>query len=187
MVRQIEALAMMVGNQEKERDKSMWKRLLHTDNDYGATIARITLGVVLLPHGAQKLLGWFGGGGVSGTIGYFDSALGVPAALTLLVIAAESFGALALVLGFVSRFAALGAAAVMVGAIALVHASNGFFMNWAGAQAGEGFEFHLLAIGLALVVMVKGAGALSIDRTLIGTAEEHAAEEEHEERRLAAA
>ncbi len=144
----------------------MWNRLLRTDADYASTLARIALGIVILPHGAQKLLGWFGGGGVSGTIGFFQSAWGIPAVLTLLVIAAESFGALALITGFVGRFAAIGIAAVMAGAVFLQHASVGFFMNWTGAQAGEGFEFHILAIGLAAVVAIKGSGALSIDRLL---------------------
>lgn len=144
----------------------MWSRLLRTDADYATTIARVALAIVILPHGAQKLLGWFGGGGVSGTIGFFQSALGIPAALTLLVIAAESLGALALIFGVVGRFAAVGIAAVMAGAVFLQHAAVGFFMNWTGAQPGEGFEFHILAIGLAAVVAIKGSGALSIDRLL---------------------
>ncbi len=147
----------------------------------------MALGLSLLPHGAQKLFGWFGGGGVTQTIGYFDTALGIPAFLTVLVIAAESFGALGLVLGFASRIAAFGAAAVMVGAVTLVHAPNGFFMNWNGAQAGEGFEYHLLAIGLALVVMLKGSGAWSIDRLLTKSVADRASEGGESERRLAAA
>ncbi|MGH7338267.1 MAG: DoxX family protein, partial [Myxococcota bacterium] len=119
---------------------------------------------VMLPHGAQKLLGWFGGYGFEGTMGYFTGTVGLPAAVALLVILAESLGALALIVGFAGRFMALGIAAVMTGAIVTAHAANGFFMNWTGAQAGEGFEFHLLAIALALVVALRGSGALSIDR-----------------------
>ena len=165
----------------------MWIRLLRTDADYSATVARVVLGAVLLPHGVQKLFGWFGGGGVSGTIGDFEAALGIPAFLTVLVIAAESFGALALLLGLGGRLAALGAAGVMLGALALVHAPNGFFMNWAGTQAGEGFEYHLLAIGLALVVVLKGSGALSVDRLLTKREVEQAADTELKERRPVAA
>jgi putative oxidoreductase len=166
----------------------MWNRLLRTDGDYGPTIARVALAIVILPHGAQKLLGWFGGGGVSGTIGFFESAWGIPAVLALLVIAAESFGALALLMGFVGRFAAVGIAAVMAGAVALQHASVGFFMNWTGAQAGEGFEFHLLALGLAAVVAVKGSGALSIDRLLTAQRSRTGTENQsREERQLVAA
>jgi putative oxidoreductase len=97
-------------------------------------------------------------------MGYFTGTLGVPAAAALLVILAESLGALALIFGFAGRFMALGIAAVMAGAIFMAHAAHGFFMNWTGAQAGEGFEFHLLAIALAVVVAVRGSGALSIDR-----------------------
>jgi putative oxidoreductase len=165
----------------------MWNRLLRTDADYATTLARLALGIVILPHGAQKLLGWFGGGGVSGTIGFFQSAWGIPAALTVLVIAAESFGALALIMGLAGRFAALGIAAVMTGAVLLQHASVGFFMNWTGTQAGEGFEFHLLAVGLALVVAIKGSGALSIDRVLASRWSDREDNRRHSEQRLRAA
>jgi putative oxidoreductase len=142
----------------------LWQRFLATPADPAATLARVALGAVILPHGAQKLLGWFGGYGFEGTMGYFTGSLGVPAAMALLVILAESLGALALVLGFAGRFMALGIAAVMSGAIFMAHAPNGFFMNWSGAQAGEGIEYHLLAIALALVVALRGSGAFSIDR-----------------------
>jgi putative oxidoreductase len=142
----------------------LWERFLATPADPAATVARVVLGAVILPHGAQKLLGWFGGHGFEGTMGYFTGTLGMPAAVALLVILAESLGALALVLGFAGRFMALGIAAVMAGAVVLAHAPNGFFMNWTGTQAGEGFEFHLLAIALAAVVALRGSGAWSIDR-----------------------
>lgn len=142
----------------------LWERFLATPADAAATVARLTLGAIILPHGAQKLLGWFGGHGFEGTMGYFTGTLGVPAAVALLVILAESLGALALIAGFAGRFMALGIAAVMAGAVVMAHAANGFFMNWSGAQAGEGYEYHLLAIGLALVVALRGSGAFSIDR-----------------------
>lgn len=135
-----------------------------TENDFAALILRVFLALVIFPHGAQKLLGWFGGYGLSGTLNFFTASLGVPLVLALLVVAAESFGALGLLAGFATRFCAFGIAAVMGGAILMVHLKNGFFMNWTGTQAGEGFEYHLLVIGIALALMLKGGGAFSLDR-----------------------
>ncbi len=142
------------------------RRLLATRNDIAATIARVTLGAVMFPHGAQKALGWFGGYGFSGTYGFFTAKLGVPGPLAVLAILAEFAGALALVVGLGSRVAALGIAAVMLVAIGMVHVETGFFMNWTGTQAGEGFEYHLLALALAAIVLVRGGGTASIDRHL---------------------
>jgi len=119
----------------------------------------------MFPHGAQHLLGWFGGHGFAGTMGYFQS-FHVPAPLAFLVIIAESFGSLALITGLLSRLSAFGIAAIMLVAIATTHLSNGFFMNWFGAQKGEGFEYHLLALGLAAIVLLRGGGALSLDGLL---------------------
>lgn len=144
------------------------RALLATDHDWSATAARVTLGAVMLPHGAQKLLGWFGGPGFGGAMGFLTGPMSLPAPLAALIILIESMGALALVLGIAGRAMAAGIASIMVGAIATVHYANGFFMNWGGAQAGEGFEYHLLAIGLALVVMLRGSGAASVDRLLSG-------------------
>jgi putative oxidoreductase len=140
--------------------------LLHTNDDIGLFIARITLGIVILPHGLQKLLGMFGGAGFSGTVDFFVGS-GLPAAVAILIIIAESFGALGLILGFLSRLAALGITLIMLGAIFMVHIQNGFFMNWFGNQAGEGFEYHLLALGLSLVVLIKGGGKWSVDRAIV--------------------
>lgn len=140
--------------------------LLHTNDDIGLFIARITLGIVILPHGLQKLLGMFGGAGFSGTVDFFVGS-GLPAAAAILIIIAESFGALGLILGFLSRLAALGITLIMLGAIFMVHIQNGFFMNWFGNQAGEGFEYHLLALGLSLVVLIKGGGKWSVDRMIV--------------------
>ncbi len=140
--------------------------LLHTDDDFSLFIARIFLGIVILPHGLQKLLGMFGGAGFSGTVDFFVGS-GIPAAVAILIIIAESFGAIALIIGFLSRLAALGLAIIMLGAIFMVHLQHGFFMNWFGNQAGEGFEYHLLALGLSLVVLIKGGGKWSIDRAIV--------------------
>ncbi|MDF2692946.1 MAG: hypothetical protein K0S65_1329 [Labilithrix sp.] len=137
-------------------------RLLKTDADLCPTIARVTLGLVMFPHGAQKTFGWFGGQGFTATYDLFTTLLHVPAPLTVLAIGTELFGAMALIAGLGSRAAALGIAVVMFVAIGMV-LHNGFFMNWTGAQAGEGFEFHLLAIALAAIVIMKGGGKGSLD------------------------
>jgi putative oxidoreductase len=141
----------------------MW--LMRTSDDRAAFVARVTLGFVMFPHGAQKALGWFGGEGFRATVDGMGEQ-GIPTALAAAVVAGELLASLTLVVGFFGRLAAAGIAAIMLGAVFLVHAQHGLFMNWTGAQAGEGFEYHLLALALALVVMIKGSGALSIDRVL---------------------
>ncbi len=140
--------------------------IFRTDsNDASALVARLALGIVILPHGLQKLLGMFGGAGFTATVDYFVSS-GLPAFLAVLIIIGEALGALGLILGFLSRLAALGITIIMLGAILTVHIKFGFFMNWAGTQAGEGFEFHILAMGLALVVLIRGGGLLSVDAAI---------------------
>ena len=143
----------------------MISSIFRTSDDLGAFVARITLGVVMLPHGLQKLLGLFGGAGFSGTVEFFVSS-GIPALVAILIIIGESFGAVGLIAGFLSRLAALGITVIMLGAIVTVHLQNGFFMNWGGTAAGEGFEFHLLAVGLGLIVLIKGGGIWSVDRAI---------------------
>ena len=144
----------------------MLGRLFKTEDDLTLTVLRIVLGVVFFAHGAQKMLGWFGGYGFSGTMGFFTQKMGIPTPLAFLAIAAEFFGSLGLLFGLFTRIAALGVATDMIVAIFTVHLQNGLFMNWGGNQKGEGFEYHLLAIALAIAVVVKGAGALSLDRLL---------------------
>ena len=144
-----------------------------TDDTWQNLIIRVTLGGVIFPHGAMKLLGWFGGQGVAGTIATFSHMWHIPAVLTLLVIAAESFGAIGLILGFLTRLCAFGLLCDMFGAIYLVHWNNGFFMNWFGKQHGEGFEYHLLVIGMALALLITGAGKWSIDRAIAGKTNRH--------------
>lgn len=139
-------------------------KVLATNNDYGALVARVALGLVILPHGAQKALGWFGGYGFQGTMNFFTQQMHIPAPFALLAIAAEFLGALGLITGVLGRISAFGVGFTMLVAALTVHLPNGFFMNWFGAQKGEGIEYFVLAIGLALTVMIKGAGALSIDR-----------------------
>lgn len=143
----------------------MLRAIFRTDDDASALVARLALGIVILPHGLQKLLGMFGGAGFTATVDYFVSS-GLPAFLAVLIIIGEALGSLGLILGFLSRVAALGITIIMLGAILTVHIKFGFFMNWAGTQAGEGFEFHILAIGLALVVLIKGGGLWSVDASI---------------------
>lgn len=143
----------------------MFQKLMNTQNDLVLTFARLVLGVVFFAHGAQKMLGWFGGFGFSGTVGAFTK-MGMPVALVFFVIFVEFFGGLSMLFGLLSRLAGLGITALMIGAIFSIHIHNGFFMNWIGRQKGEGFEFHLLAIALAVLILVHGAGALSLDRLL---------------------
>ncbi len=145
----------------------MVKRFLRTDNDPAALIMRLALGLVMFPHGAQKVLGWWGGYGAAATIEGF-SKMGMPVPLTVLVLAAEFAGSLMLIFGFLTRLAALGIGCVMLGAWLLVHIRMGFFMNWAGTLKGEGFEYHILALGLAVALLIKGGGALSVDRAISG-------------------
>jgi putative oxidoreductase len=143
----------------------MLKRLTSTSNDVSLTTLRVVLGVVFFAHGAQKMLGWFGGYGFHGTMGFFEH-LGMPAPVALLIICTEFFGGLGLIVGLLTRIAALGIGVEMIGAIFLVHLPNGFFMNWFGTQKGEGFEYHLLTIAMAAALLLRGAGAFSADLAL---------------------
>lgn len=144
----------------------MFARLFKTEDDAILAILRFVLGIVFFAHGAQKVLGWFGGYGFSGTMGFFTQQMHIPALFAFLAIAAEFLGGLGLILGLLSRIASFGIAVEMIVAVALVHWQNGFFMNWYGNQKGEGFEYHLLAIAIGLAVIVKGGGAFSLDRVL---------------------
>jgi putative oxidoreductase len=144
----------------------MVRKLFATSDDTATAILRVLLGVVFFAHGAQKMLGWFGGYGFSGTMGFFTGMMHIPAPLAFLAIAAEFFGGLGLILGFLTRIAAFGIAVNMLVAITAVHGAFGFFMNWTGAQKGEGFEYHLLVLAITAFLMIRGAGAFSIDRTI---------------------
>ena len=137
-----------------------------TEKASAPVILRLTLAAAIFPHGAQKLLGWFGGYGFQGTMGFFTGAMGLPWLLALGVILIEFFAPLMLVLGVGTRLAALGLGTVMTTAMLMVHIHNGFFMNWFGTQKGEGIEYFLLVIGLALALIVSGGGRWSVDRTL---------------------
>ncbi len=141
-------------------------RIVQTRDDILPLILRLTLGLVMFPHGAQKLLGWFGGYGFAGTMEFFTSTMGIPVVFAFLAIVAEFFGSLALLSGLLTRIAAFGITCVMAVAVLTTHLQHGFFMNWFGTQKGEGFEFHLLAIGLALALIIRGGGKWSLDYAL---------------------
>ncbi len=144
----------------------MLEKLFNTDpRDTPALVARVFLGVVILPHGLQKLLGMFGGYGFSATVEFF-SGMGIPSAIGVLIVLGESFGALFLILGFLSRISAAAIGIIMLGAILTIHGQNGFFMNWFGTQAGEGYEYFLLTLGLAVALIISGGGRLSLDHLI---------------------
>ena len=145
----------------------MLSDLFSTDADWTQTIVRLVLGVVFFAHGAQKLLGWYGGPGLKPTISMMHEHLGLPVPIALLTVAAEFLCGLGLIFGLLGRVAAVGIAFIMFAAIFMVHARNGFFLNWFGDRKGHGYEYHLLAIALAAVIVARGSGAASLHRLFI--------------------
>jgi putative oxidoreductase len=137
--------------------------IFKTDDSWSSLVLRVVLGIVIFAHGAQKLLGWFGGNGFSGTMGFFTNIMHLPWLIAFLVIIGESLGSVALIAGFLTRITAASYIVVMLGAIATVHWPQGFFMNWSGKQPGEGFEYHLLVIGMSAVLLIVGGGKWSVD------------------------
>ena len=148
----------------------MIRKLIATDNDAATTILRLVLGVIFFAHGAQKMLGWFGAYGFAGTMGFFTGAMHIPAVFAFLAIAAEFFGGLGLIIGLLTRIASFGIFCNMIVAVTMVHGRFGFFMNWTGTQKGEGYEYHLLILAATAFLMIRGAGAASVDRLLSSTA-----------------
>lgn len=145
----------------------MLVKFLATSDDRTLAIIRVTVGVVIIAHGLQKLVGWFGGHGVAATIESFGQYWGFPPVVTFLVILAESVGALCLILGLATRFMAASIGLVMLGAIHYVVGQWGFFMNWYSQPQGEGYEFHLLVLGVVIALILGGGGKWSLDRLLI--------------------
>lgn len=144
----------------------MKKNIFATNNDWTGLIIRLTLGLILFPHGAQKMLGWFGGPGFAGEMGFFTGTLHLPWIVAFTVIFIEFFGAIALIVGFASRLWSVAIIGLFIGIIFVAHAENGFFMNWFGTQKGEGYEYHLLFIGLAVAVVVNGSGKYALDNII---------------------
>jgi len=142
------------------------KNIFKTNNDWTGLLLRLTIAIVIFPHGAQKLLGWFGGYGFTGTMNFFTATVGLPRIIGFLVILLEFFGSILLVLGLGSRIIAISMIALSIGIIFTSHIQNGFFMNWFGNQKGEGFEYFLFLIGLSVVLLLNGSGKFSSDHSL---------------------
>jgi putative oxidoreductase len=146
--------------------KTIMKKIFQTNESHASTIIRIVLGLILFPHGAQKMLGWFGGYGFSGTMGFLTGTAGLPWIIAFLVIAIEFFGAIALIFGFATRIVSAGIISLFTGIILTSHFQNGFFMNWFGTQSGEGYEYHLLVIGICIAILLTGSGKYSVDNLI---------------------
>lgn len=144
------------------------KKILFTDNKNSyALIARWAIAIVIFPHGAQKVLGWFGGAGLSNTIDFFSSALNIPVFLTIMVLFAEFLGAILLAIGLYTRLAALLIAFNFLGVLFTVIGFDQFFMNWSSVEAQkEGLEYFILLFGLISIVLVSGGGKASLDAKL---------------------
>jgi len=147
--------------------KKLIQTLLSTQSNIGFSISRLTLGLVLFPHGAQKMLGLFGGYGFNGTMEFFSQEMGLSPIVALSVITIEFFGSIALILGFLSRFWAMAFIGLFMGIIFTSQLQNGFFMNWFGNQEGEGYEYSILIIGLALSTLINGSGRYAFDNIII--------------------
>ena len=152
-----------MGQRDETTTGCAMRQGFHTDDSWTGFVLRLTLGLVMFTHGAQKLLGWYGGFGFSGTMGFFTETMHLPWIVALLVIVGEFFGSLGLIAGFLTHFMV-----IMLGAIITSHLQNGFFMNWFGKQQGEGYEYHLLVIGISLALLVTGAGKWSVDKVVAG-------------------
>ncbi len=138
-------------------------RIFENDNSWSGLVVRLTLGLVIFPHGAQKLLGLFGGYGFSASMDFFTTQMSIPWLVAFMVIVIEFFGALALLAGFASRIWALAFIGLFLGIIFTTHIQHGFFMNWMGNQEGEGYEYALLVIGLAASLLLTGSGKYAAD------------------------
>jgi putative oxidoreductase len=146
------------------KEAAMLKKLFQTNDDVALLVLRVLLGLVFFPHGMQKLTTMFGGYGFEGTMGFFTGKLGIPAVFAFLAIMAEGLGWMGLITGLLTRVAAFGIAVNMAVAVYLLHFQSGFFMNWFGTQKGEGYEFHILVVAIAIVLMLRGGGKWSIDK-----------------------
>lgn len=147
----------------------MKSKIFQTNNDWTGVVTRLTIGIVLFPHGLQKMLGWFGGYGFNGTMDFFTGTVHLPWIIGFLVISIEFFGPLFFMVGFASRIWSVFTIILFLGIISTSHLANGFFMNWFGNQKGEGYEFHLLMIGLSIATLINGSGKYSLDAMISNT------------------
>ncbi len=144
----------------------MKDRIFNTVDSHAPLVIRVMLGLVIFPYGAQKLLGWFGGYGFSGTMGFFTETMGIPWLVGFLVILLGSVGALALMVGVATRILAACYVVLGIAIVVTSHVQHVFFMNWFGNQQGEGYEYFLFWIGMALSLVISEAGSFSIDRKI---------------------
>ncbi len=143
----------------------MLNKITNTRNGLDLTLLRLALGGVLFAHGAQKMLGWFGGGGFNATINGFGQYMHISAPVAVMVIFIEFFGSLLIITGAFTRIAALAVFGLFIGIVLFTHTGS-FFMNWGGDAKGEGLEYFLLIYGMALALIVGGAGRFSVDGKL---------------------
>jgi putative oxidoreductase len=146
--------------------RSLFRAVTRTNDDVACLVLRVLLAVVFFAHGAQKVLGWFGGRGLEATMAYFTKVQHIPVEFAVLAIAAEFLGPIGLFVGFLTRIAAFAIAVEMAVAVYLVHLKFGFFINWSGKQPGEGFEYHILVFAITIALMINGSGRWSIDRMI---------------------
>ena len=144
----------------------MKNKIFNTTNDWTGLVTRLSIGLILFPHGAQQMLGIFGGYGFIGTMGFLTGTLHLPWLIAFLVITIEFFGSISLITGFASRLWSIGIVVIFIGTIFTAHIGNGFFMNWYGTQKGEGFEYALLVIGLSIATLINGSGRYSVDKII---------------------
>jgi putative oxidoreductase len=149
------------------KNKKMKQKIFPTSNDWTGLVVRLTIGLILFPHGAQKMLGVFGGFGFTGTMSFFTGTMHFPWFIGFSVIIIEFFGSLSLIAGFASRIWSSLVLVLMIGIIFTSHIHNGFFMNWTGSQKGEGFEYFLLVIGLCIALLINGSGKYSVDKLIV--------------------
>ncbi|SHH76927.1 putative oxidoreductase [Chryseolinea serpens] len=145
----------------------MTQKIFATDSDLTGFVTRLTIGLVMFPHGMQKVFGWFGGPGYANEMRFFTETLHIPWLVAFAVIVIEFLGSISLIIGFASRLWAGAMIFLFIGIIFTEHVDHGFFMNWYGTQKGEGYEYHLLIIGLSLATLIRGSGKYSMDRILV--------------------
>ncbi len=140
---------------------TMIKSLINTDSNITGLLLRVPVGTILAAHGAQKLFGWFGGYGLEGT-GQWLASIGLEPGYLMALLAggAEFFGGIALILGLLTRPAAIASAVTMLVALVVVHLGNGLFLS------NNGFEYALALLAVTVVLAIQGGGALSVDKII---------------------
>jgi len=151
----------------------MKNKIFNTNNDWTGLVTRLSIGLILFPHGAQQMLGIFGGYGFSGSMVFLTGTLHLPWLIAFLVITIQFFGSIFLVTGFASRIWSITLVVIFIGTIFTAHIGNGFFMNWYGTQKGEGFEYALLVVGLSIATLINGSGKYSIDNIILKGLDPH--------------